>query len=1507
MFSEGTHPIQIQKYSSGIVYDLDPESVFGQTSGNYIDAHNAQSTSNDGNTGAIEKIKGEVLLYPNATSGVGYKCIGSAQVNEYLAEAWAPTNPAFPGIIRVNGVIVLSSTAFDIKPNFPLWQDKNEASEFSEWFVSDKRVPPFVFELKDMVDSLTSDPNKYFSAFDPALYQINIQSALDRPMIVDLINVGGGGGLATGQYQYQMRYASLSGDRTQWSHPTPMVAIPQALSSDSDQYPYAKTRGGAPNAASPTSFAPKLRFRVTNLYDYDFIEIKRTPYNLGAGITYTSNGVIVARIDVGQGEISVREYIDPQESNINIPLSAEDDSRELAHVENAGPIKYFDRRLELADVTLASKQSELTFLEINDKQGFPVINKLGKAGYSDPYNQINFKSEMRGEKVGYGVNLYDCVGNKGYVTKIPDLKNYQFPNRRDYVSVETKNYSRNGVVRASGVLTGSSSVGDTHEVFDTTEAIAKTNICDFKNVVEKGRVFGATGTKFNSPQGVTQDCNETNGEIERHGAQVTPFLLPSGALVSTAYFPFTPVSQNDPDVDGHDYIVTNKVNTTNIFPITVGPGIPVETPEHTYNNEPLGFAPNYYAMGMMIAGVDNFPAWAKAFSIVKTQPAKRVVCQGLAYYSLIKAEYKLVDNASLGGKSTNKFWFYAPDIENGIVASDTVNDIITNPQNYSLQFVSPLGFFSEFYSGEDNSVYNQRGRCVDMISYVRMIRDAQEKNSHQMNPGEDSGMGIDGGDGYSYVGYDKYRNQTVIPNTFSGDTNKGNKIVAINQIKRISEGRGTYLELVTEGDIYASTRTGGEPQFDDDGLKNWTEPVYVVNIIRTGANVPDNDLEKYRQTTHYQKLESIIGKSTGIIDQKFILVDERWEDCIPSPKNGQYGYSVDRFLYVKLTSGEVQKWINVTYKTPAQKAAILSAIAAGTGPYGGAYTHNNISNLDRFYEINFNIIGNIPPENSLILVRYDNTAPISCYGGDTYINEAIFAPIDSQASARDDAGEDQFPFGIGLPYKCFKLNPRYYTIRKAGASVNAIQDHEWFTLGYIRQLCVMFTVESQSALHLSYNTEYPLQSFPKINYVIRPNRWDDDKSIVDNHIFDQYVTDYKEDEKTNWKWGGFRFLPQINPDYSISPPIAFFSAPKFGFEERLSFPTRFMWSLPRAINAQNSPSIKTFPANNSFDIDDRTGAIKYIWRALTSKGENLYAITEKGVCLLFTKKDTLTDKGLNTVGFISRDAFINDQMWLEYTIGVNDQMWRSVTESVIPITLEDGSQIIKQALFFANRESIFRLMDDKVIDIARINYHSKIFKQGLNLIQPGYDTQVTGVFDFYKQQFYLHINGEDVTKTFVFSQKNNSWFGTNDFTFDRFTTYANRVFGHKDLKTYELNQGYVINGDPIEMRVVGAASPDSNKDKEFIRIRINSSSRPTFVGFKKEKTGVTQCFLDISKGARYLKNYNGWEGYIGRIESSVNINRPRLQGRLLIFEISHNLAEEFKIIDTAIQFKLIKT
>jgi hypothetical protein len=91
-----------------------------------------------------------------------------------------------------------------------------------------------------------------------------------------------------------------------------------------------------------------------------------------------------------------------------------------------------------------------------------------------------------------------------------------------------------------------------------------------------------------------------------------------------------------------------------------------------------------------------------------------------------------------------------------------------------------------------------------------------------------------------------------------------------------------------------------------------------------------------------------------------------------------------------------------------------------------------------------------------------------------------------------------------------------------------------------------------------------------------------------------------------------------------------------------------------------------------------------------------------------------------------------------------------------------------------------------------------------------------------------------------------------------------------------------------------------------MNININSTNKPTRVEFYDDN-GVLQCAMAQSiQGTYYLKDYDGWQQQIPRKDVSVSPTRDRLQGRLVIYRIIHNLAESFKLISVNTEYKILK-
>jgi len=585
----------------------------------------------------------------------------------------------------------------------------------------------------------------------------------------------------------------------------------------------------------------------------------------------------------------------------------------------------------------------------------------------------------------------------------------------------------------------------------------------------------------------------------------------------------------------------------------------------------------------------------------------------------------------------------------------------------------------------------------------------------------------------------------------------------------------------------------------------------------------------------------------------------------------------------------------------------------------------------------------------------------------------------------------------------------------------------------------MFACENRSNLALYYDIvstynpsdEYLsgssiYQSFPSIHYVQRPQVWDTDYKENFTHggtdrIDPQYVIDFPS-ECTLWELGGFKFLPQTNIDFYKSPIDQLnTSKPQVGFTEVREFGTRIIWTEVRNINQQDSPQLKTIYANNKYDLADAYGCIKYLYSNNSSKGDNLIALTERGVCLVITNKRIISDYNVDQLGLADIEEFIQGQYWLSRIYGVNDEMWRSCAE-------------FDNILFFTNNESVFKLDGVSISDIGRKNsgnyynkygennggYYSKLYPT-LKNIELGYLTRVSAVYNRLENEYWLSIDNvfanvisytinmflskfpdgstpsgtlyeikpdeilgldcgttnygnavlpmtgfntgdiiylknkgsktislqgmnatqqslnvgisvkltkdtsaygwtislvERLGDVYVFGNKEEikAWIGTFDYKFDKYLCVNKinglndlRVVGMRDLSTYKLDIGNIINGDKVESKVRYSVSANTSKAKEFVDLTISSSAKPTRVDFAIDEENLPECSLyegmSVIPNTYYLKNYNGWYNFIPR---KLVGNRDRMQGRKLITEITYKGDDDFELISVETGYKLLK-
>ena len=1487
------HPKDVRTNSKGATYDVDPELSGNADAGTYFDSDNGRVSSDRGNKSSWEKVRGEVEVH-NTTQPGTWENLVSIPVNGCIFEIWVEESGAGDPYIAIDGQIMGQS------PNMPwLYEHKiqfdvNESCVGGEVFLTDFNTAPTIFNIQNIKDEFAAGNETYFDDFNLNLYGIGLNYALDIPVFTRLVDLGSTGGLAPGSYKYSMRYINDDGDATNWSLLTPPIPVVKNLSSNSPQYPWSKTYGSAPNLVNKTRYGVELKYRITNLNDYDFIEIRRISYDAGTNTEYVPIGTLVLKQDIAPGEISIRTYVDPRDSNIDEEVLDEtSENSQLASIARAKAIRYYDKRVVLMNIETTSKDtSDINIIEYNGKKIFPIVHNLGKPGFFNPVNHTYKKNYPSDEKFTFGVNFFDGMGGSGFVLEDDDLKNVEVPGRRAEMDTDSQNFSYGGSVTAANVNSG---VTKTFEVFDHEDAVKKTDECSFKNILDAGSKSDGTVNEYCADAGY-------GGTVK--GEEI-------------GYQPFYPENEVDQNVVSHNY----KTNL-HVFD--------KDDDEHEYN--PKGFGCNYFSKGFAFGGVDNVPSWVKAFSVVRSQRAGRVVCQGMATYKLIdRSGVQNTNNPTQAAKEKKELIFHSQDILSGIVSSTEIQNMLLNPQDYEVKFSSPLGFFSELYSFRDKSGGGgDYDGYSDLISYARIIRD-----DGQINPDEDPNMGVNG-----YVAYNRYRNTS--DNAGQGAFNViegGEKLFTLSNVATYSGAAtgavGTLLLEFNE-EIYhkdeLSDRNNND--FDDQEMMDWTEPMYIANIIKKGAVVQDLNINEYYSTGHYQKIESIIGKGNGTSNQSFELVDERWEDCVPSLTPTGFNNGGESFLYLSGPSGAQRRLFNVTYKTPAEVLVIMNDITTNgfyTTPGGidivGVYTHSYVSGI---VYINFDNAITIPTEDDTIIVKYDNTRPIRFWGGDTVVGETVMPLINMETDANGESVEQAGDplagggkgFDLAFPFRRWELNPRIYVVKHT-TGANKIQNDNICRLGKVRQICIMYAAETVISTPYSFagaEDFYQLLStnigsvdnFPRRHYVMRPLdvKQSDPLGLEENNIF----SDYKGDSNF-WGWGGFNFSYGHNTDYSVRGPLLYFSKPDVGFTEETYFCTGIAWSLPRAVNQQNSPGLKTFPETNRFYMSDDNGEIKKAWNARTDgKGENLYAITQSGTALLVTQKAILSNLNADDLTVTGVDKFISQEYWISQAIGSNSEMWRGMAEGAIELLAEDG-KVEREALYIPNSHSVYRLMNNTIKEIAKGKYYHRIHPS-LQNIQPGYTTQITGHYDKNHNEYWLQMPDLLSRYTFGapacfgFAQDTGYFIGTIQYRFDQYAYMNSQNYGFRNGIKYQLDTGFEMNGAPIIARLIQHTSVNEIFEKEFISIEVNTGLRgtmkPTSITFMDEEQNIL-CIIDEAQlGPEYLKQYDGWWNQIPRKILPASPNRDRLQYRLILFEILHNFEEDFKVVSSVIQYKPLK-
>jgi len=1113
----------------------------------------------------------------------------------------------------------------------------------SDLVITDNVKTPILLNLIDMVDQMAT--TTYKADYNKVLYDINPTIELTSPKFNSLSDLSIGGGLRPGSYSYSYRMETLAGEKTLWSPPTPFIPVPKNYGRLPSAYHIYNPGGkweGSNASLSETKYGISINCRVNNFAGFKYVEIKRIANNVGGPVDYTSQPEVYTMTDEILGTYNVINFVDSAAITW-APLDSTDEF-ESNYIEKCRTARFYDGRLIIGGVTYGSKAIDATSIFkdiVTGKHGIPIKEDLGVNGYNNMDAQVYKKSTRLGDRYSYGIRCNDSMGNGSFIIPVPDLTNYKFPERREEIPSAEQIYSSLTVPTVAPVDSNASeySLEKTYEVF---------------------------------LQGTTPKA-----------------LYPSNNIVTSigTYKPVTPTTRYGGYAGN-----SNKYSGYS------------ETPAYFYDG--VGFTPPVYspsilATGMKMGGLDRseLPDWVSGFSYVRTERANRVVAQGIGMYAI--TEGKDATTPALPTKALDKLWIYAPEIDSIIGdKSSLYEDIKDNPGEYQIQLVSPVGFTPEMYNGllkEDPYELDITGH-IDMAAHACMYYGG----GSDINPND---ADEDIGEGNGHITFGKWRNQIAVGSGVSGDSSHEYIFdISVAEDVDISgkNGRQQYLEVTLDSNIYAETdfSTGDS---DHATSRASHEPWYVINIIRDGEVAGDI----YKEIGHHILLDSTIGEGTGEDSQTFKLVSERLGDV--SSDFDVADTTTYRYVWV-----DGKPWLNVDGLTGSAYNEIfnytLTEYRAGVTYFG--VTIYGIYGLDRRGDsIVFNKQSNydgsyiVPELGDTIVVKYDENEPIDVFLGDTIIAETSFTPIDCESiewDASDEAKDKEFMLYASFPYRGFRIFGSYIIPDDvSGIETDRYQVGENLNMNYVRQMLVSFICES--------SINFPMLSgdfYPHASYVMRPNVYDDksDDETMEEYldslnIYAAYDTDYHE-EYLNWGYGGFRTPQTYNFDYNKLHSTRYVSLANLAATEITEYPKRLQWTsvMPDYISSEDRGA-RLFLPTNIYDIKNNNAShINILYDAYTSKGSSLYAITDKGVCLLLTNKNILRDGASDGLGLmVAKSGYIGDSIWISSDIGCATDKVKGKVEG----TIITSNNLSIPVLLFPHSDKIILLAENSLVDISK--------------------------------------------------------------------------------------------------------------------------------------------------------------------------------------------------------------
>jgi hypothetical protein len=1589
------------------------------------EAINVRPGSITGNAGGAEAIKGEIVQYPvpAGQNPEGYVLIGSCTCNNQLVEFWASESfdgtETYAPIVRVDGAVVAKSKNIPYVWNRPLqiavaddfFGTSISANEDANGVVrgrgivypADHNSIPLYWDINQLVTFEQNGNLAYFGdAYQVGFNSVGLFNTPEFPVHIANEEVAGDIGLPCGQYQYALRYVTPQGDKTNIGPWTPLISVAlrqsQTLPYQQSHYPGATTIGGA--FGQQTNYGIRISFRVDNVFGFQFVEVVRKSYNTADNI---GNNTLVYTLQISPNQNSIETFFDPvdgialEEQEI---ITDEELNIKVMAINKPKAVEYSDRRLTYANFETFPKVAEdVEFIDRGSGTIFPITQGVctrypsesfdsngenprewsdgyyyWNDGYSDPVNNTYLKSFMRGERYGIGVMFWNQFAEQSFVTPVdlgaPEATNdgYLFPNRRDRRAGRSLQYSdgyegvdpRSKVQAFSDINPANGFVGETFEAF--SQGSVGKNIWnnsytnqpwsgyDFINRIDGGGSFSPFG-----PQDplTTSENNATNDQT-RLSQSPNEYAYTQTKDTITNPFPRIYYSPSD---------WTTLQSSGSYWP-------------DQYGVTGRVWAPRHYALGAAIEGIKNIPNNTKIISVMRTEPAGRVVAQGILSWNVFSDGGNVPGTGSYKKRKNNAF-LQIPDFNNSVVSQDIIDQFTSNPNLFQIQFVSPLGFYTEQYSGAMRSgntggpvggfpIVEQFG-CADFLSYAGVQWDNGNQVNHglQINAYEPSNP-----NGAQYVGYGAWRDTIGTTQWQNILSNQGNHLFDVLGASARSNmfNAGGY-EVTLSDSFYVQDTLSSAPT-EDAALVNtaeFHEPWYVVNIVLNNAKIANDQIDKYVETGYHIKTESCIGvtPSSSIgpngVYQDFPLLNERLGDVYAAPQVPPLPIgSSEANRYVYVDSGEgLKPWLCVTDNDEANtnQATILSSLSStgsyqladGTVIYGiysivasdewTSTSQKQFSGTVRFGQwvdtLNANTtpvyITIIPTSGSRIIVKYDKNEPIRFFGGDCTVSPSLNAIYNFQLNYPGSTGVGEndsiaqvlnttgaIPPGLPMPYRRWSKLQGYRMPLISGTANNGTERYHGdnLVLGERakRQWVVYWDAEQRSKVrhYAGTSANQGAYEWPRTGYYMQwGGYYNNQQGPV--YIYSPYSVNGVDvlpaqggsnPPDNNYSWGGFRLSSSINKNYTQQAPVSGFGVPFVSsggeFTEKFYFPTGLIASLEFNQLAQDVPSLRTFLELNLKTISEENGEIKTIGSALAGGGRNLYAWTDNGVARVLTNKNVLTGADGSNLGTQSISNYWGQEMWISRNIGSPDQMWQMLVKGYAP-----AGNGYADSFFWPDRNSIYRMVGDSIIDIGR----EQILSYALPILRSysrGYVPGISGIYNKKFNEAWMPIVNKNVKSLLVYNPEVNAWNGIYDYSFDGYTQVGNDVFGHRGLRTFKLDQGWTINAAPREASVTVPMVGDIDSFKEFIRWRVVGSKPDAMEILDPDLVLMSRMDATTNGSPLWVKEYDGWEGWASRTLASYDASRKLPQKRYFYLRVIWNREEDVNATSLSGQLKPIK-